>query len=66
MTVNFIILLYIQEQYMLIHDAIAEYILTQGETEIRDADISKYVSDLTRQMNGEIAPITIQYNVSHY
>ena len=58
------VLFLLQEQYMLIHDAIAEFILTKGETEIKDVDISKYVSDLTRQINGEITPLQIQYNVS--
>ena len=49
---------------MLIHDAIAEYILTQGDTEIRGDDISKYLSQVTNQINGEMTSLDIQYNVS--
>jgi hypothetical protein len=49
---------------MLIHDAIAEYILTQGDTEIRADDISKYLAQVTNQINGEMTSLDIQYNVS--
>ncbi|XP_060555238.1 tyrosine-protein phosphatase 99A-like isoform X5 [Ruditapes philippinarum] len=52
-----------EEQYMLIHDAIAEYILTQGDTEIRADDISKYLSQVTNQINGEMTSLDIQYNL---
>lgn len=49
---------------MLIHDAIAEYILTQGDTEIKEHDISKYLNQITKQINGEMTSLDIQYNVS--
>ncbi|WAR26899.1 PTPRG-like protein, partial [Mya arenaria] len=52
-----------EEQYMLIHDAIAEWILTQGDPEIKESDLTKQLARLTRQVNGEIPPIDIQYNL---
>ncbi|XP_053378401.1 tyrosine-protein phosphatase 99A-like isoform X2 [Mercenaria mercenaria] len=52
-----------EEQYMLIHDAIAEYILTQGDTEIKEHDISKYLTQVTHQVNGEMTSLDIQYNL---
>ncbi|KAL4226612.1 Protein tyrosine phosphatase [Mactra antiquata] len=52
-----------EEQYMLIHDAIAEYILTQGDTEIKEHDISKYLENVTKQTNGELTSLDIQYNL---
>ncbi|KAL3853318.1 hypothetical protein ACJMK2_016867 [Sinanodonta woodiana] len=42
-----------EEQYMLVHDALVEYVITQGETEVRDQDISKYVANLTKVLDGE-------------
>lgn len=47
---------------MLIHDAIAEYILTNGDTEIKEHEISKYLEKVTKQCNGEMTPLDIQYN----
>ena len=52
-----------QEQYMLIHDVIAEFLLTQGDTEVRDYDIGKCITTLTHQIDGEPTPLDIQYSV---
>lgn len=49
---------------MLIHDAIAEYILTQGDTEVKECDLSKHLVDLTNQVNGAITQLEAQYSVS--
>lgn len=49
---------------MLIHDAIAEYILTQGDTEVKELDLAKHLVDITKQINGEMTKLEVQYNVS--
>ena len=48
---------------MLIHDVIAEFLLTQGDTEVRDYDIGKCITTLTHQIDGEPTPLDIQYSV---
>ncbi|KAL5015070.1 hypothetical protein ScPMuIL_009340 [Solemya velum] len=37
-----------EEQYMLVHDALAEYILSSGNTEIREQNISTYLRDIMK------------------
>ncbi|XP_069101709.1 tyrosine-protein phosphatase 99A-like isoform X3 [Argopecten irradians] len=41
-----------EEQYMLIHDAIAEYILS-NDTEIKHGDLSEYINKITQLQDGE-------------
>lgn len=53
-----------EEQYMLIHDAIAEYILTQGDTEVKDYDIGRTIENLTHQIDGEPTPLDVQYTLA--
>jgi len=49
---------------MLIHDAIAEYILTQGDTEVKCSDLTKHLAELTNHVNGELSKLELQYHVS--
>ena len=50
---------------MLIHDVIAEFLLTQGDTEVKDYDIGRCISNLTHQIDGEPTPLDMQYSVSN-
>ncbi|XP_052213906.1 tyrosine-protein phosphatase 99A-like isoform X2 [Dreissena polymorpha] len=50
-----------EEQYILIHEAIAEYILTGGDTEIKEGDLGRQLARLKQQINGEIPLIDIEY-----
>jgi len=53
----------LQEQYMLIHDALAEYILSH-DTEIKHGDLSAYIEKLTKVHDGEKdTPLDRQYRV---
>ena len=49
---------------MLIHDVLAEYLLTQGDTEVKDYDIGNTIERLTHQIDGEPTPLDLQYTVS--
>ena len=49
---------------MLIHDVVAEYLLTQGDTEVREYDIGRTIEALTHQVDGEPTPLSLQYYVS--
>ena len=48
---------------MLIHDVVAEFLLTQGDTEVRDYDIGRRIETLTHQIDGEPTPLSLQYHV---
>ena len=49
---------------MLIHDVVAEFLLTQGDTEVRDYNIGRRIEALTHQIDGEPTPLSLQYHVS--
>ena len=48
---------------MLIHDVVAEFLLTQGDTEVRDYDIGRRIETLIHQIDGEPTPLSLQYHV---
>jgi hypothetical protein len=55
-----------QEQYMLVHDALAEYIMGGGHTEFRDCNLSEYLRDLTETGDEQTdTALTRQYQVSN-
>lgn len=64
--ISWVLHMWFQEQYMLIHDALAEYILTQGDTEVKESDLTKHLAELTNQVNGAITKLEVQYDVSRY
>ncbi|KAJ8301223.1 hypothetical protein KUTeg_020210, partial [Tegillarca granosa] len=41
-----------EDQYMLIHDALVEYIISGGDTEVKKSDLSKFIDKLTEKEDG--------------
>ena len=57
-----IVRLWVQDQYIFIHDALLEYILS-GDTEVKDSNLPRYVEDLQVEKDGEVL-LHKQYKVS--
>ena len=55
-------LILLQEQYMLIHDALVEYLLSH-DTEVRNGEINKYIQNLTKFDDNNSSQLQKQYEV---
>ena len=53
-----------QDQYIFIHDALLEFILSGGETEVKDTLLRQYLDDLCIPADNGITGLEKQYRVS--